>query len=228
MKTIIANWKSNKSLSEVQDWLKDFAQTAPQIPDDVQVVIAPPMPLIAIVGQMIDELQIVKTELGVQDLSSFPAGSYTGATSVKNLETLGAKWAIVGHSERRRYFHETYQDVANKVEQALGAGMTPIVCVDEPDIAKQMAAIDDANWKNCMIAYEPLAAIGSGVEEPIADVKKVVEKIVAKYHPQAVIYGGSVSVANVKGYLEVTDGALVATHSLDVKDFHSVLLATGL
>jgi len=227
MKIIIANWKSNKSITEAQEWLATFARTAAQIDPQTTVVLAPPMPLVAWLSEQLKVLDLRNLQLGVQDLSPFPAGSYTGATSSKNLEALGVQWAILGHSERRRYFHETYQEVANKVDQALSAGITPIVCVDQPDIAQQMVAIEESNWMECVVAYEPLAAIGSGFEEPAGEVAIVVKGIEEQYHPQAIIYGGSVSASNIKGYLEVTQGALVATHSLEAGDFSSLLLVAN-
>lgn len=225
MKVIIANWKSHKSWAEAQTWLEEFAEKSALTSKDLTVVLAPPMPLVAAVAEWMKWKKFEGLQLGVQDLSPFPPGSYTGATSIQNLEGLPVKWAILGHSERRRYFHETHQQVANKVEQAVTAGITPVVCVDKEDITSQFVAIEPQFLSKCLVAYEPAAAIGSGNEEPVAEVTNVIEKMQQTGKPRAFMYGGSVSAGTVAKYLEVTSGVIVATHSLDVDDFINLLQA---
>lgn len=226
IKTIFANWKSNKNPAETQEWLDVFTKGYPMAKSpDVQVVIAPNMIMTPVVNWALQQANLPNVMLGMQDISPFPAGSYTGATSTKNLEGIDVESALVGHSERRRYFHETNQDVANKVDLALQAGIKPIVCVDQEYLAAQMSAIPELSWPQISIAYEPLAAIGSGSQEPLDKVIPIVEDIRAKYKPAAVFYGGSVSASSVADYLSICDGVIVATHSLDANDFLSVLRA---
>jgi triosephosphate isomerase (TIM) len=227
-KLIVANWKSHKSREAVEKWMDEFEKSSAKISSEIEVVLAPAMPSLMFVSNcLLDRKDHPQTRLAVQDLSPFPPGAYTGAVSTENLEGFKVHYALLGHSERRRYFAETSQDVANKVDQAIQAGIKPIVCVDKDYIRSQAAAIGDELLSKVVVAYEPLEAIGSGLEEPIETVTKIVGEIRKVFGQVPVIYGGSVSAANIAAYLEVTDGALVATHSLDADDFKRVLTAAG-
>lgn len=230
MKLLIANWKSNKTNTEVAEWLSAYSTSLTLPKSGVEVVIAPSLVGVAQVSwvlhnQMRPDAQAI-TQVGLQDLSPFPAGSYTGAVSAYNVKELGVKYAIIGHSERRRYFHETHQDVANKVTQALENGITPIVCVDDEYIAEQAAAIEKDALSRCLVAYEELSAIGTGNNEPLDHVKEVFSRIKTVFGQVPVIYGGSVDAENVAEYLDFADGVLVGTASLQVEEFVS-LIAKG-
>ena len=127
MKYVIANWKSNKSRGEAENWMDGFenikVQSASQ-QTDVKTIICPPMPsLMFVSNKLLDREKFANVHLGVQDISPFPAGKYTGAVSARNLDGFGVAYAIVGHSERRQFFHETHQDVANKVAQCVDNGI---------------------------------------------------------------------------------------------------------
>lgn len=217
-KLFVANWKSNKTLEEVRQWMDDFKV---ELNDDQEIVIAPPYPFLSLVADKIKDLPGVS--LAVQNLSSFPAGSYTGEVCVRNLEGLGVKYAIVGHSERRRYLKESHQDVANKVSQALNNGITPIVCVDQDYMEDQAQLIESDLLSQCVVAYEPLVAIGTGENAPVKEVAKVVKEIKEVFGEVPVLYGGSVSPDNVILYLEITDGVLVGGASLDVGVFAELI-----
>ncbi|MFH1959467.1 MAG: triose-phosphate isomerase family protein [Patescibacteria group bacterium] len=217
-KLFVANWKSNKTLEEVRQWMDDFKV---ELNDDQEIVIAPPYPFLSLVADKIKDLPGVS--LAVQNLSSFPAGSYTGEVCVRNLEGLGVKYAIVGHSERRRYLKESHQDVANKVSQALNNGITPIVCVDRDYMEDQAQLIESDLLSQCVVAYEPLVAIGTGENAPVKEVAKVVKEIKEVFGEVPVLYGGSVSPDNVILYLEITDGVLVGGASLDVGVFAELI-----
>ncbi len=222
---IIANWKSHKNEDEAYQWLKTFEEDVATFRSDLEVVIAPAFPLVPMVSEFLANDQWQKVSLAVQDISSFPAGAYTGAVAGQNLQGFEVKYAVVGHSERRRYFHETHQDVANKVDQALAAKITPIVCVDQDYVEAQASAIEAAVLTKCVVAYEPLEAIGSGNFQPIDEVREVVAQIKRVFGAVPIIYGGSVSAANVKEYLAVVDGVLVGTHSLKAAEFSQLLTA---
>lgn len=224
---IVANWKSHKNQAEVLEWLQAYLLELGAMSGKVRVVIAPSYPVIPVVTQFLMDNKFPSTVIGVQDLSPFPAGAYTGAVSVQNLKGLNVRYAIVGHSERRRYFHETHQDVANKVEQALASQIQPIVCVDRDYIQAQASAISKDLLANCIVAYEPLEAIGSGQAESVEEVKAVCDEIQDAFGQVRIIYGGSVSAANVAKYLKVLTGVLVATHSLDAKKFAQLLVAAS-
>lgn len=217
-KLFVANWKSNKNQEEVKLWLAAFK---PYIGLEQKVVIAPPSPFLAMVAEKIKTNQDIS--LAVQNLSSYPAGSYTGEVCARNLEGLGVKYAILGHSERRRYLGETHQDVANKVVQTLENGMIPIVCLDQDYIEGQAQLIDPELLSKCVVAYEPLAAIGTGESAPVKEVVGVVAEIKSVFGQVAVLYGGSVNPDNIAPYLAVTDGVLVGGASLDAAVFAELL-----
>ncbi len=220
---IVANWKSNKSIDQATDWVDDFKemiQTHP-LSENIEAVIAPPLSMVATVADRIAGIK--NCSLAVQDISQFPAGSYTGAVSVANLTGLPVRYALVGHSERRRYFHETHADVAAKVTQALDAGITPVVCVDSEYMAAQAAAIAPDLLQKCVVAYEPLSAIGTGNNAPVDAVKQVIKLIRQTFGDIPVLYGGSVTAENIAEYLLVSDGALVGGASLSIESFMDLL-----
>lgn len=219
MKYIIANLKSNKSRAEMDDWLNRLTMGS----QASSVIICPPLPSLMMVADYLVDHSFNNVFLGVQDISPWSAGAYTGAVSARNLEGFKVKYAIVGHSERRHYFHETNQDVANKVSQCLENGITPIVCVDADYVQSQANAIKTEELARCLVAYEPLTAIGSGENQPVAEVEPIIRQIRQVFGIQSVIYGGSVNPDNVADYLQVTDGVLVGTDSLDAGVFSQLV-----
>jgi triosephosphate isomerase len=222
-KLIVANWKSNKSLSEAQAWLAEAQELNGQFDSQrVKAVLAPPFPFLPIVRENVSQLG---WQLAAQDISSFPAGSYTGAVSTHNLQGLEVTYAIVGHSERRQYFQETSQQVAQKAELALSAGIQPIVCVDEQSLAGQASALDSSVIEKCLVTYEPREAIGSGDNASIDEVKSFRQQVKNLFGEVPFLYGGSVDETNIGEYLLVTDGALIGTASLAAKQFIRVLEA---
>lgn len=216
---LIANWKSHKTKETAIEWLDEFGQWwAHAHHDAATVVIAPPFPLISTVSEKSTE-KAWPIAVAAQDISPFPPGAYTGAVTAENMSAWGVKYAIVGHSERRRYFHETHQDVANKVTQALSAGLTPVVCVDDEYARQQAAALTPEDLSRCVLAYEPLEAIGSGVAQSASEVDEVLHNIKKSWGDVPMIYGGSVTSENVSEYLQVCQGVLVGTHSLEARQF---------
>jgi len=220
-KLIVANWKSHKNSTSAQSWWTSFQPQLASFSSEAKVVLCPPFSLLFELRELVAaEPDLV---LGVQDLSPFPAGAYTGAISAENVESFGVRYAILGHSERRRYFHETHQEIANKVDQALQAGIKPILCLDTPYLAAQTTALSSEQLEQCIVAYEPIEAIGTGDEESVVAVTLAVEKIRQLFGQVPVIYGGSVSEKNAAGYFAVTDGVLVGTHSLESAAFASIV-----
>ncbi len=222
-KIVVGNWKANKNVEEARSWADRFLAGAGNgggFPTGVEVVVAPPFTLLPALAEKFAGTAV---KLAVQDLSHFAAGSYTGAISARNIMGLNVAYALLGHSERRRYFHETHQEVAGKVDQALAAGLKPIVCVDEDDVESQAAAIEDEYLRQCLVAYEPLAAIGTGRNADLGQVKQVQEKIRNSFGEVPVLYGGSVDAQNIGEYVLVTDGALVGGASLAAEEFTAVV-----
>lgn len=226
-KLYVANWKSNKTREEVEQWINDFDEqrkvSAIIGNDDNTIVLCPPMPsLMFVSNRLIDRKLHHSVYLGVQDVSPYPAGSYTGAVSTQNLDGFDVKYAIIGHSERRKYFHETSQEIANKVDQCLEAGITPIVCVDRDQIDEQARKIDESKRKHIIVAYEPVEYIGTGTAQKGEEVLEVVAEVRKAFGKDSqVLYGGSVNPENIeefKSQVEI-DGFLVGSASLDVDKF---------
>ncbi len=217
-KLVVANWKSNKTITEATTWVENFSQLEKK--ENRQYVVCPPMPLLP----FILDLHKHGVALGVQDLSPYGAGAYTGEVSGYNLQDLGVSYAILGHSERRKYFQETSITVAKKVSQALDFGIQPIICVDRDQINQQAEALTSEERKKVIIAYEPVHAISTfgGKEDPIDETLKVIEQIRQTFGKESVVlYGGSVNPKNSIVYLENEniDGALVGNASLTAESF---------
>jgi triosephosphate isomerase len=237
-KLIIANWKSNKSLAAASQWVEEFAgglgeragacevvgagaQDALEL--RAKVVVAPGFSLLQTVSEALDGFA-APAHLGAQDVSPFPLGSYTGAVAASSLKELGVSYCIVGHSERRKHFHETDAEVAAKVLRLTEAGITPVLCIDTEYLESQLAAIESALLSQLVVAYEPLSAIGTGNNQDVGTVAVVVAQIKSLCGENVpVLYGGSVKPENVAEYMLVSDGALVGGASLEATEFQALL-----
>jgi triosephosphate isomerase len=223
MRYLVGNWKSNKTLEESLEWLSEMRGLS--IPKETEVVICPPYPYLATLAS--DERKATNLRLGVQDISPFPYGAYTGAIAAEMVKQW-ADFAILGHSERRKYFHESHQEVANKVDRCFEAGIKPIVCVDEDYIDQQIAAIQNEHLANIIIAYEPLSAIGSGDPDTPEHAVAVARAIKDKAETDVpVLYGGSVKPGNIQAFLSHPEisGALVGGASLDAQTWNALIQA---
>jgi triosephosphate isomerase len=216
---ILANFKSHKTASEVESWLQAVAPVAAT--SGAEVVVAPSFPYLLTVSKY--SLSTFHFQLASQDVSPFPPGAYTGAVSAQQLKSLGAQYCLVGHSERRRYFHETSSEVANKVHELLGVGITPVVCLAKEDLAGQFAALPDSHLSRCHFVYEPPADIGGTEAAPLSDIRLVTDRIRTLANAP-VLYGGSVHAGNLSELLSLDlQGVLVSTASLQAEDFIAVL-----
>lgn len=217
-KLIVANWKSNKTIAEARRWVKTFLKQERK--DYAQYVVCPPLPLI----QCVFELSEGEFSLGVQNLSPFDAGAYTGEVSGFSLQGFAVEFAILGHSERRKYLRESSHLVAQKVDEALQYDITPIVCVDMDYAREQASQLSHDHVKKVIVAYEPVHAISTfgGKEDPLdvtlANIKKLREIFRAE---TKILYGGSVDAENSLTYLQqdAIDGVLVGHASLDPMEF---------
>lgn len=222
-KLVLANWKSHKTLEEAMGWLAEVGPLAAKSP--YEVIVCPPFPFLYPISQEI-QAKKYRISLGIQNVSPFPAGAYTGAVCARNLEGFSVKYTLVGHSERRNYFHETTQEVANKVTQLIEANITPIICVDREHIVSQANALEDGERKRCLVLYETVGHIGTGEVEELPSVLQAVEDIHAAFGFQVpVIYGGSVSDTTRDLFMksEKLAGVGVGTKSLDAKEFGKII-----
>lgn len=240
MKTIAANWKLNGSVALVESMgmaLKNWAKTDPY----TKAVICPPYPYLTMLNQ-----QLVDTEihLGAQDCHSKISGAYTGDVSAEMLVEMGCAYVILGHSERRYHYKESDKQVAEKVQAAVEAGLTPIICIGESQAQREMGnavevvteqakkSLPTALNYEIILAYEPIWAIGSGQIPSMDDISEMhgALKLAMKEHGYAqvdVLYGGSVKASNAGEILALTevDGALVGGASLKEDEFLGILQA---
>jgi len=171
----------------------------------------------------VHHLGLENVALAVQDISPFPRGGYTGAVAADMVAGL-ARYALVGHSERRRYFYETNMDVANKVSEAVDARLIPIVCVDGSNALAQLGALEDALSEPLLVAYTPGEATGTRIaEEPIRVVDSV-NHIKEMFGSWPILYGGALQPANVGKYFQLPQlaGVFVGAASLDPDTFIAI------
>lgn len=223
-KYVIANWKSNKTLAEVAFWLNNFPsnEESSKALLNLEIILAPPYPFLALAKEIITERQL-PIKLAVQDLSPFGKGAYTGEVSAFNLQSLNVEYAILGHSERRRFLAESSQLVSDKVSEALSWKIEPILCLDQPYFTQQAQFLKTSVMEKCLIAYEPVTAIGSGQAEDAGNLSDIQKTLSPIYKQKSLIYGGSVNADNVTAYLRVCDGVLLGGASLDLNNFVDLL-----
>lgn len=203
MRYLVGNWKSNKTFEETYKWFDEFAGLYTPVPD-LTVVVAVPFTFIQEAKKKVTELALKQVHVAAQDVSPFPFGSYTGAISAQMLAGY-VDYCIVGHSERRNHFAESHLEIANKVNQLHQAGITPVLCVDEPYAQKQLAVLEDGDREKLIIAYEPLEAIGTGEPDDPEHTEAVANKIkeILNNDSIPIIYGGSTNENNAHTYLGV-------------------------
>ena len=244
------NWKMNLNHQEAVVLVQKLSWTLNDKKHDyakAEVVVLPPFTDIRSVQTLVDGDQL-SIGYGAQDVSAQESGAYTGEISAGMLAKLGCSYVCVGHSERREYHAESDELVNAKAKAALGAGLTPIVCVGEPLPIRQagdqvpytLAQLDGSlagftaeQIGGLVVAYEPVWAIGTGEVATPDDAQEVCAAIrerVREVHGDAaadavrVLYGGSVKAANVGGIMEKADvdGCLVGGASLQVDEFGGI------
>ena len=244
------NWKMNLNHQEAVVLVQKLAWTLNDKKHDygkVEVVVVPPFTDLRSVQTLVDGDRLSVKYAG-QDVSSHDSGAYTGEISAGMLAKLGCSYVVVGHSERREYHAESDEVVNAKAHKALGAGMTPIVCVGEGLEIRQagehvpytLAQVDGSlagftaeQVAGLVVAYEPVWAIGTGEVATPDDAQEVCAAIrsrIRETHGDAtadgvrILYGGSVKAANVAGIMEKSDvdGCLVGGASLQADEFGGI------
>jgi len=218
MKYLIANWKCHKKSSDVQNWVTETKQAGITGKNKaLELVICPPFIHLSLLRNLLPEIQ-----LGVQTLSPFSDGAYTGAVSALMVSEF-AQYAILGHTERRQYFGETDQIVANQALQALDNSMTPIVALEKKNWSSQLSQFDPGQLKKILVMYEPSEAISTsgGEAADLHDVQQTAQLIRGGYPIKGFLYGGSVTAENVGTYMHAAgvDGVVVGAASLDAHSF---------
>lgn len=209
---VVANFKANQKLNDLSSWIEKVNAQAATFSGTV--VICPSAPFIAAASLKIQQLKS-PISLGSQDISRFQGGAYTGEFAANQIDDL-VKYAILGHSERRRNFGENGDILKTKVENAQKAKITPIFCVENSQTSIPSGV--------SIVAYEPTFAIGTGTPDTPQNAKGIAQEIKRKGN-YSVLYGGSVTVVNCRDYLEkdIIDGVLIGASSLDPDNFIAIL-----
>ena len=244
-KTIIAgNWKMNKTASETKKFAEELKALLPKAKWCDVVVCVPAVNI----STAIKAFKDARVSVGAQNVFFEKSGAYTGEVSADMLKDLGVKYVIIGHSERRQYFGETDLIVNKKVLAALEAGLHPIICVGETleqrelgitmelialQVKSALAGVPAEKLRKCVIAYEPVWAIGTGkVASPdeVLATHAVVRRLLCERLGEAgngipILYGGSVKPANAGSLigLDNVDGLLIGGASLDAQSFVQII-----
>lgn len=243
---IAANWKMNKTISEALTVVASIKAGIHKA-TECEVVLCPPFTTLAAVGQALKDSRI---ELGAQDMHPESEGAFTGEVSPLMLKEVGCRFVILGHSERRTYFHETDESVNQKVKAALKFNIVPIVCIGETlEERKARTAFEvvknqfDSSLKDLtpgdiqktVIAYEPVWAIGTGrtaTPEQAEQMHSYIRRLLHEKYGQEnaarvlIIYGGSVRPDNMSALMQKpnVDGALVGGASLKAESFIQIVM----
>lgn len=245
------NWKMNNDWAETVVLTQHISNLSKGSWENVEIVLCPPACDLKAAWTVIDFDRLDCVHIGAQNCHWEPSGAFTGEISVPMLQNIGVTHCIVGHSERRNFFNETDLDVNKKVKALLAGGLTPIVCCGESlavrdgetylefvckQVGAAFAGLEPAEAAKCIIAYEPVWAIGTGrtatpeqAEEVCAAIRQSIE---SEFGGEAadeirVLYGGSMKPANVEGLLAMDniDGGLIGGASLKAEDFAKLVEA---
>lgn len=211
---VFSNWKMNKKLDESRDFIKKLVSLLGGR-QDIIVIMCIPYTYIGSVASLIKGTCI---EIGSENMHAEECGEYTGEISAPMLVSVGCSHVLLGHSERRRYFDETDEEVGRKMLSALKNGLTPIVCIGETlpekDSGRTLEILDKqirvclqgiTPSHRCYVAYEPRWAIGRGITPEYGEIEKIhlyIHKKIGEYygetvfHNTDVLYGGSVNPDN--------------------------------
>jgi triosephosphate isomerase len=242
-----ANWKMNLSIQEAETLLDTFLKSDLVIQENQLVVLGVPFPYLALA--LNKTAGLAKIKIAAQNCYSKMSGAYTGETSPAMLQSMGVPYVILGHSERREYFGESNQFLAEKTDAALSSGLTPIFCCGEAlpvreagtqneYVAKQLEEslyhLSEESIQNVVIAYEPIWAIGTGktaTSEQAQEMHAHLRSSLTGRYGQtiadkiSILYGGSVKGANAKEIFAQpdVDGGLVGGASLKADEFKQVV-----
>jgi triosephosphate isomerase len=245
-KIVAGNWKMNKTLEEGLSLASEVINIAKdEVKNDAYIVLCTPFISLAGVSKLTEG---TKVATGAQNCYDKESGAYTGETSVSMIKSIGAKYVILGHSERREYFNESNKFLADKLNAVLKGGLTPIFCCGETlkqreqgihvdfvnaQLTESLFHLSEEEIKKVVIAYEPIWAIGTGVTASTAQAQEMHEKIrthlASKYGKVAeeisILYGGSCKPDNAKELFACkdVDGGLIGGASLKARDFIDII-----
>ena len=245
-KIVAGNWKMNETLQEGVQLAKEITEQLQADKPQCEVVICTPFIHLASVAEVLDK-EIVA--LGAENCADQEKGAYTGEVSAAMVKSTGADYVILGHSERRQYYHETAEILKEKVLLALKNNLKVIFCCGETleereqnkqneivkaELEQSVFNLTAEEWKNIVIAYEPIWAIGTGktaTSDEAEEMLAYIRSIVAEKYGQAVadetsiLYGGSCKPSNAKELFAKPniDGGLIGGASLKAADFKGII-----
>ncbi len=245
-KIVAGNWKMNKTLQEGIALAQEVEKMASGVPGDVELIIAPPFIHLTEVKKLLN-----RVKLGAQNCASEASGAFTGEVSASMLASTGVQFVIIGHSERRSYYGETNSIINKKVRLALQNNLNPIFCCGEVlserekgkhlDVVKEqleegLFSLSPDEFSKVIIAYEPVWAIGTGVNATPAQAQEMhqyIRSLIASKYDEtiasntSILYGGSCKPSNA-GELFANpdvDGGLIGGASLKAEDFIGIAKA---
>ena len=249
---IAGNWKMNKTYTEGVVLAQGLADALKDVEVKVDVVVCPPTVDLKGVSEVIDQTS-APFALGAQNVYFEESGAFTGETAPSMLESVGATYCVIGHSERRGYFGETDEDINKKAKALMAHNIVPISCCGEPlevreagkhvefvvdQIKKDTEGLEITDPSKYVIAYEPIWAIGTGKTATADDAQEVCgairETLVQIFGQETadgirVLYGGSAKPSNIAELVAKpdVDGALVGGASLKAEDFSQMVIKAG-
>ena len=244
-KIVAGNWKMNKNSEETEDLLNSLIDKLPN-DIDAQIIVAPTFVNLA---SAVDHLEFTNIIVAAQNMHQNENGAYTGEISADMLKSIGVNTVIIGHSERRAYFHETDTILSQKVTTALKHDMTVIFCfgeelkdrkdsqhfnVVENQLRDGLFHIENNDWEKIILAYEPVWAIGTGETaspEQAQEMHEFIRQTVLKRYGSkiaddvSILYGGSVKPENAKEIFSKpdVDGGLIGGAALKASDFAKIV-----
>jgi triosephosphate isomerase len=242
-KIIIGNWKMHGEAGLAHALTSSVADAADKQPD-ARVVLCPPA---VFLGQVSTWLVGSTVHLGGQDCHAEAQGAFTGDISAAMLKDAGCGYVIVGHSERRKFHHESNDEVRQKAARAIAIGLVPVICVGESEaerlagkaeavVGTQLrecipaeATVNEAGFANFVLAYEPVWAIGSGKTPTGDDIGQIHAYILSVAGPVPVLYGGSVKQDNAAAIMAIpgVSGVLVGGASIKTDEFCRIIAAAN-
>ena len=244
-----ANWKMNCSYQQAEKLLDDILKPGIRLQPHQQVLFAVPFPYLIMANSEVSDEK--NYDIAAQNCYTKKSGAYTGEVSAEILDSINIKYCIIGHSERREYFNESSQMLAEKLNILLEFGITPVFCCGEPlniresgtqnsyvetQLRESLFHLSDAQVSQIIIAYEPIWAIGTGKTATTAQAQEMhayLRSVLAKQYGKqvandiSILYGGSVKAANAKELFasEDVDGGLVGGASLIAAEFIAIIEA---
>jgi triosephosphate isomerase len=245
-KIIAGNWKMNGTKNECLELLLSILKQTKNT-KSVQKIIFPPFPFLSYASDIVSADQAFS--IGAQDCSAEKHGAFTSEVSASMIKSVGCKYVLLGHSERKEHFQETELITLNKLQQAIHSELKAVVCIGErlherllgnhlkslyQSLHTILLGFNRENYRSLTIAYEPIWAINSDkaatteqIQETVSFIRQTLSELLSKEAANEIpiLYGGSCNASNVAEILECkdVDGCLIGSASLKADEFSSII-----